>query len=172
VFGRPYHPEYYQLLQRLAVGKRVRFVTEGSDADLVREYQTSAVTVLPSVFTDVYGSYYPAPELLGLTLLESMACGTPVVCTDGGPGRELVEDGVTGYVVPPNDPKALGERIACLLDDAARAAAMGRLGRERVLERFTWQAVAERCLDIYQGAAGHDGAAPGRSSGRSRGRHG
>jgi glycosyltransferase involved in cell wall biosynthesis len=61
-----------------------------------------------------------------------------------------VDDGVTGFVVPPNDPPALGARLAWLAAHRDQAAAMGLAGRERVLRHFTWDAVVARCLDAYQ----------------------
>jgi len=151
VMGRPYSPEYFALLQELAAGKSVRFVTDASDEDLVRAYQEAAVTVLPSVYRDTYGVHHEIPELLGLVLLESMACGTPAICTDVGGMPEFVDEGVTGFVVPPNSPEALRDRIAYLLNDPMEAAAMGQRGRESVARRFTWRAVAERCLRAYGG---------------------
>jgi glycosyltransferase involved in cell wall biosynthesis len=150
IIGRPYNPEYFQLLQELAAGKDVRFVTDASDEDLHRAYREAAVTVLPSVYLDVYGTRHAVPELLGLVLLESMACGTPTICTDVGGMPEFVEDGVTGFVVPPNDPDALRERINHLVRNPEIVAQMGQRGRERVLERFTWDAVARRCLAAYE----------------------
>lgn len=152
VLGRPYDADYLGLLRRLAEGKNVRLVTDASDEDLIRAYRSSAVTVLPSVYSDVYGHTQKMPELLGLVMLESMACGTPVVCTDVGGMPEFVEHGVTGFVVPPNDPGALRERISYLLQNPEEAARLGREGRRRVLERFTWEAAARRCLSAYGGA--------------------
>jgi glycosyltransferase involved in cell wall biosynthesis len=153
VIGRPYSPDYFELLRRLAEGKNVKLVTDASDEDLLRAYRRSLVTVLPSVYSDVYGNTQTMPELLGLVMLESMACGTPVVCTAVGGMPEFVEDGVTGFVVPPNDPPALRERINHLLDNPETALRMGREGRRTVLEKFTWAATAERCLTAYRGAA-------------------
>jgi alpha-maltose-1-phosphate synthase len=67
--------------------------------------------VLPSVHTTIYGEYHPIPELLGRTLLEGMACGARAICTNVTSMPEIVEDGVTGFVVPPNDSGALRDRI-------------------------------------------------------------
>ena len=67
--------------------------------------------VLPSVYRSAAGET-KVPELLGQTLLEGMACGLPAVCTRVASMPEVVDDGVTGFVVPPNDPTALGERLA------------------------------------------------------------
>jgi glycosyltransferase involved in cell wall biosynthesis len=149
VVGRIYDPVYYQYLQELSQGKRVKFIMDASDEDILREYCSATVTVLPSVYRDVYGNYLEAPELLGLTLLESMACETPVVCTDVGGMPEIVEDGITGFVVPPNDPRSLREKIHYLLDNPKLGEQMGQAGREKVLRSFTWDSVAQKCLEAY-----------------------
>jgi glycosyltransferase involved in cell wall biosynthesis len=149
LMGRPHRPEYVDLLRELSADRRVRFVFGADDATLLTAYRRALVTVLPSVYVDRYGVRSEEPELLGLTLLESMACGTPVICTDVGGMPELVEDGVTGFVVPPNDPVALGERLEFLARNRDEATRMGQRGREVVRREFTWDAVARRCLDAY-----------------------
>ena len=151
IIGPRYHEDYYQLLQRLAVGKRVHFITDARDEDIVAAYRESTVTVLPSVHTDVYGSFQPRAELLGLTLLESQASGTPAICTAVGGMPEFVQDGMTGFIVPPNDPPALRNRINQLVNDSVLARELGAAGRQMVEDRFTWRRVAERCLKIYTG---------------------
>ncbi len=62
---------------------------------------------------------------------------------------EVVEDGVTGLLFPSGDAEALAERVDELVADPDRARAMGAAGRARVLERFTWRAVAERTVELY-----------------------
>ncbi len=62
---------------------------------------------------------------------------------------EIVEDGVTGFIVPPNDPIAIREKIDYLVKNPDIADEIGKKGREKILRQFTWDAVAERCLDIY-----------------------
>jgi glycosyltransferase involved in cell wall biosynthesis len=99
----------------------------------------------------MYGVHTCVPELLGQTLLEGMACGAPGLCTAVASLPEVVENGVTGFVVPPNDSAALSERLCWLRDHPQRAVEMGAAGRRRVLERFTWPAVVKRCLTIYDG---------------------
>ena len=59
---------------------------------------------------------------------------------------------MTGFVVPPNDPAAIGDRLEQIRRDPARAATMGRAARARVLERFTWDRVVQRCLEAYEGS--------------------
>lgn len=92
-------------------------------------------------------------EGLAMTLLEAMAAGRPIVATRVGGNPEVVEDGVTGLVVPPRDPAALAGAIRALMDDPGRAAAMGSAGRERVREKFSLEAMAGRYAAIYAVAA-------------------
>jgi glycosyltransferase involved in cell wall biosynthesis len=61
-----------------------------------------------------------------------------------------VVDGETGFLVEPGDQEALGDRLALLLSDRRLAARLGANARDLVVERFTWQACAQRCLDAYQ----------------------
>jgi glycosyltransferase involved in cell wall biosynthesis len=151
--GRPWRHAsgFYRRLRELARGKRVTFAEECTDDDLRRLYQGALCVVLPSVYRTSEGAEYAIPELLGQTLLEGMACGAAAVCTDVGSMPEVVADGVTGFVVPPNDPPRLRERLQWLRDHPPAAAAMGRAARRRVLERFTWDAVVDRCLRAYSG---------------------
>ncbi|SFL27208.1 glycogen synthase [Geodermatophilus ruber] len=104
----------------------------------------ATVFVCPSVY-----------EPLGIVNLEAAACGTAVVASAVGGIPEVVEDGVTGLLVPydPADPAAfeagLAARISELLAAPARAAAMGAAGRERVLAEFGWPAIAQQTVGVY-----------------------
>lgn len=149
LIGRPYDQSYLETLRKLADGKRVAFRHDCDDAELVRSYRKALCVVLPSVYRTRHGHESRVPELLGQTLLEGMACGTPAICTAVASMPEVVEDGVTGFVVPPNDPPALRARLNWLRQHPLEARAMGEAGRRRVLEKFTWPGVVDRCLAIY-----------------------
>ena len=149
IIGQPYDQKYLEDLRRLATGKAVTFIHDSDDAALVRAYREALCVVLPSVYKNMYGAETKVPELLGQTLLEGMACGTPAICTDVASMPEIVEDGVTGFIVPTNDPVALGQRLEWLRDHPEVANKMGQAARERVLEKFTWPQVVQRCLEIY-----------------------
>jgi alpha-maltose-1-phosphate synthase len=150
VVGRPYDPKYFALLQELAAGKRVRFHTDLDDAKLVDSYRRSRCVVLPSLYRDRYGNETRVPELMGQTLLEGMACGIPAICTDVASMPEAVVDGVTGFVVPPDDLAAMRRALVTLCNDHARAETMGAAARARVLEHFQWSSVVSRCLAAYR----------------------
>ncbi len=114
-------------------------------ADVVQLLSHATVFVCPSVY-----------EPLGIVNLEAMACGTAVVASAVGGIPEVVVDGETGVLVAydPADEAAfqagLAQRVAELLADPARAAAMGAAGRERAVRDFGWDAVARATLAVYQ----------------------
>jgi len=148
IAGRVGDRDYYDRLCRAIEGTQVRFELDPSD-DVVRDlYKTSAVTVSASVYRDINGAEWPNSELLGLTLLESMAVGTPVVCTNVGGMPEYVQDGTTGFIVPPNDITAIRGAIKRLLDDPPLARRMGSAGHDHV-QQYSWRQVAARFTDEY-----------------------
>jgi glycosyltransferase involved in cell wall biosynthesis len=152
VIGQPYDQRFVEDLKKMADGKSVLFRHGLGDDALVQAYRSSLCVVLPSVYRTMYGAETKVPELLGQTLLEGMACGTPAICTNVASMPEVVEDGVTGFVVPPNDPGSLREKLIWLAEHPEQARAMGEAARARVLQLFTWPAVVRRCLQIYQSA--------------------
>jgi glycosyltransferase involved in cell wall biosynthesis len=130
-------------------GNRVNFPHDCDDRMLIDAYRRALCLVLPSVYRTAAGAETKVPELLGQALLEAMACGTPVICTRVASMPEIVDEGVTGFIVEPGDPRALGDRLQWFADHPAEAAAMGAAGRRAVLERFQWTQVVQRCLDAY-----------------------
>lgn len=149
IIGKPYHADFLARLHQLAEGKDVCFRHTCGDDELVNAYRRASCVVLPSVYRNCYGESSRVPELLGQTLLEGMACGTPAICTDVASMPEIVIDGVTGLIVPPNCPEAIRGKLNWMADHPAEARAMGNAGRQTVLERFNWPSVVRRCLDIY-----------------------
>ena len=112
-----------QLAASLDVGDRITFLGEVGD---VRALLTRArMFVLPS-----------RSEGTPLTVLEAMACGLPVVATRVGGLPEVVVEGKTGHLVPPEDPAALAEAILTVWRDPGVGQAMGRTGRQRAEDRF------------------------------------
>ena len=83
-------------------------------------------------------------------LFEYSACGLPVVCSRYDLLAEVVEDGVTGYLVPPGDARALADAVIKLCRDSDVCARMGAKGRQRVLEEFSWDHHAEYVAEILE----------------------
>lgn len=149
LIGQPMHERFYNGLKKLAAGKQVNFIHDAKDSDIVRAYRSALCVVLPSVYRNLYGQETKVPELLGQTLLEGMACGTPAICSDVASMPEVVEDGKSGFMVSPNDPSAIREKLLWLRDHPSEAVQMGRAARHRVVEKFTWPVVVNKCLEIY-----------------------
>ena len=95
----------------------------------------------------------PWYEPFGITPVEAMACGTPVIGADVGGIRYSVADGITGFLVPPRDPAALAARLDQLRRDPALARRMGEAGLERARKEFTWRGVGEALAQIYMRTA-------------------
>jgi glycosyltransferase involved in cell wall biosynthesis len=140
---------YPRLLRELAADRDVRFTGPVDEKDLPLLHRSAAVFVLPSVDRTCYGRPVPISELLGLSVLEAMASGTPVVASRTGGLVEVVRDGETGFLVTPGDVSELQDRIQTLLGDRQLARRMGERGRALALEEFTWDRTAQRCLAAY-----------------------
>jgi phosphatidylinositol alpha-1,6-mannosyltransferase len=89
-------------------------------------------------------------EGLGMVFLEAAACGRPVVAGTSGGAPEAVRDGVTGHVVEPRDARAVAAAISGLLDDPAKARAMGAAGRSWVEQRWSWATIAATFADLLE----------------------
>lgn len=140
VIGRP-RPggRVAQALARLGLSDIVTTISGVSDEELARLYGEAEVAIVPSLY-----------EGFSLPAIEAMSCGVPVVATTGGALPEVVGvSGETGVLVEPNDPEALLVAIRSLLDDPALRERLGARGRERVMERFTWQVTARGTAACY-----------------------
>lgn len=146
----PPERDYPEHLHRLAAGRDVEFVTAPADDALARLYRRAAVLAVPSVHVTCYGVTVAVSELLGLTAIEAMASGTPVVASRVGGLAEVVVDGESGFLVEPGDVDALRDRLELLVREPLLARRLGDNARSLVLERFTWEACARRCLRAYR----------------------
>jgi glycosyltransferase involved in cell wall biosynthesis len=123
----------------------------------VREHRLEKHVLLPGFRTDVLGCIKAfdlfvmssVTEGLGTSLLDAMACGRPIVATTAGGIPEIVDDGVTGVLVPPRDAPALAAAIVRALRDAPLRERMGRAGFDRVNDRFTVERMVEQTRAVY-----------------------
>jgi glycosyltransferase involved in cell wall biosynthesis len=119
-----------------------RFVLAGFRTDLGRFLPHCDVVALPSY-----------TEGLPVVVLEAFAAGVPVVATAVGGTPEVIEEGVSGYLVPPGDPAPLARRLEELLAAGPARQAMGSRARQRVREHFTFAAQAARYAELFEGLA-------------------
>ena len=121
---------------RLGIGGRVVFT--GFRLDVPELLSEVAISVLPSL-----------SEALPNVVLESMAAGVPVVATRVGGNPEVVEEGVTGLLVPPQDPAALAKAICRLLENPELASRYGRAGKQRIAEQFSLERMVRQTETLY-----------------------
>jgi len=95
-----------------------------------------------------------SPEPFGRVLIEAMAAGKPVVATDAGAAREIIEDGVQGLLVPPGEAQAMARAIIHLLTHRDAAILMGQKGQETVRERFGMQQYRDNVQSVYRDVLG------------------
>ncbi len=86
-----------------------------------------------------------------MSLVEAMATGTPTVATRVGGMQDVVVDGETGLLVPPDDSAALAIALQTLLTDSDLRTRMGKAGRERAVNVFDWEAIATHLFSLYNG---------------------
>ena len=123
------------------VARRVRFAGSVSLEELISLYSHADLLVLPSIWRESYG----------LPVAESMASGVPVLASDCGGVPELVDEGVTGLLVPRLDVDALTSSLRELLSDPGRLRAMGRAARLRAARLLSWDRSAARLERVYHG---------------------
>jgi len=133
------------LSRQLGLADRVRFLGAVSDAELPALHRSATIYVGLSRESGSEG------EGFGLSLVEAQATARPVVASLSGGIPDAVEDGVAGLLVPPEDPAAAAAAIAALLQDPARAAALGRAGRVAVETRLNWRRVAADLAEAERG---------------------
>lgn len=134
--------QYRQKIDALVTqsGIRSRCLFAGNRNDVERLYAACDVTVLPSLFEGT-------PNVL----LESMACGVPVVATDVSDNADIAPDGQVGYIVPLNDPQVMAMRIVSLVEDPELQNSFGARARTWVEQRFSVRRLIEQMAEVYRG---------------------
>jgi glycosyltransferase involved in cell wall biosynthesis len=132
-----------QVAADAGVEQDVKFVGQRDRGEL--RYYYSAADVFVTM---------PWYEPFGITPVEAMACGVPVIGARVGGVQYSVEDGRTGFLVEPRNPEALARRLSHVFSDPAIPRLLGRRGLRRAHELFTWQRVASALAHVYAEVAG------------------
>lgn len=136
-----YNERYKKELTRYAeyLGLNGGVLFTGIRRDIPQIMSCLDIFVLPSIIDEAFGR----------VVLEAMACGRPVIATNGGGIPEIVKDNETGMLVPPKDSDKLAQAIIALLEDKERAKRMGLAGRERVEQYFSLEKMVKKIEDLY-----------------------
>jgi len=118
---------------------RVHVMGYVPDALLIPSYQQAELFVLPSIF-----------EPFGMTALEAMACGRPVIASKFGGIREVISPGENGLLVDPSNTSELADAMIMLLRDRQLAESMGQRGYKTIHRYFSWEAIAEKHIAFYE----------------------
>jgi len=128
-----------RLAEDLGVSDRIFFAGYVDDDTLVRLYRIADVAVYPSLY-----------EPFGIVALEAMAARVPVVVSDAGGLREVVDHGITGLSAWSENPDALAWAILQLLKKPYSARTMAENAYRKVVEQFSWRSIAEQTLEVYR----------------------
>jgi glycosyltransferase involved in cell wall biosynthesis len=138
----PFGRRLMALADRAGVADRVRLIGAVPPEEMPAWYRSADLLVTT-----------PWYEPFGLTPLEAMACGVPVLASSVGGLRDTVVDGVTGELVPPRDPERLGRAIRRLLSEPARRFEFATAALDRARSRYSWQRTAEQLTAVYHAVA-------------------
>jgi L-malate glycosyltransferase len=141
IAGDVLEPDYFAELQALVLDLDLsnRFYFSGGVTNLREHLSAADVFVLPS-----------RSEGFSNAIVEAMAASLPVVATNVGGNAEAVQDGVSGVIVPPENPDALAAAIVQLLSDPVKAKQMGAEGKRLVAEKFTTKAMITQITSVYE----------------------
>ena len=129
-----------ETIRRLGLEDAVEFVSGVPEERIIELYAEAQMAVVPSLY-----------EGFSLPAIEAMACGTPLVATSGGALPEVVgKDGDTALVVAPGDSDALAAKIRWAFDQTDLRDTVGRRGRQRVVDQWSWRHTAERTVEQYR----------------------
>ncbi|WP_406678448.1 glycosyltransferase family 4 protein [Moorella sp. ACPs] len=134
-----YTQEIRQLVTELHLDENVIFLGNVPQKDLPVFYKMAYLTVVPSTY-----------EAFPMVILESYACGTPVVAFDAGGVRDIIEDGIDGWIIQWGDSEGLTRIVFDLLSKPDMLKEMGKRGKEKVKGQYRWSSIAESYIKVYK----------------------
>ena len=139
--GSPDTPELErEVREEVNRNPRIKWIKQMIPKDkVIQLYSHAAAFVCPSIY-----------EPFGIINLEAMACKAPVIASRVGGIKEVVVDGETGFLVAPDDPNELADRIKFALDNPELMAKFKENGRQRVEQYFSWRTIAKRTVELYR----------------------
>jgi glycosyltransferase involved in cell wall biosynthesis len=138
--GAPNRTFVPRLIDKLGLNSRVTFTGKIPIEKLIQLYSKTEIAVLPSLY-----------EGFGFPAAEAMACELPVITSTSGALPEVVGEHMkTGYLVEPRNPKTIAKGIDFLLDNPGIRKRIGKAGRKRILELFTWENAAKELVGMYE----------------------
>lgn len=142
-FG-PQEEEMKQLIAELNLKKSILLPGSKAGSELAEFFATADIFIGPSIVTDSGDT-----EGQGVVFLEAMASGTAVVASNVGGIPDMIQDGVTGLLVPQKDPKAIAEKVLALLENEDQRKTLAENARRLILRKYCWKTIASQFLDIY-----------------------
>ncbi len=137
--GGPERERFEDLIRQLGLGGKIKLLGPLPHNEVIRHYKRAEIFVLPSV-----------DEGFGMVFVEALASGTAIIGADSGGVKDIIKDGKTGLLVPPEDEVELAKAIMKFLDDGDFATRTAEAGRDFVLNNFTPSATAEKLNTIYR----------------------
>lgn len=147
VVGQVYDQRYYTLLRQLASDKQVEFIQDADDRTLLALYRGASLFLQGSTHRDIFGNEIRKPELMGLTTLEAMCCGLPVIVSDAGSLPELVRDSRFGRVF--HDEAHLNQLLVDYSQRRWPEADMSAVARQSVIDNHGFMTIGQRLIETY-----------------------
>lgn len=137
------YPEYRNMIMNIIDADKlhpyIKLLGDIPHEHMAAYDQVADVVVLPSLM-----------EATSLSGLEAMSCGTPIVGTKVGGIPEIIEDGVSGILVPPRDSKKIAQAVISLINDSKKMTVLGKNARQKVIKEFAWRKVAQKTVGVYE----------------------
>lgn len=145
VGGGPLKSTMEKRVSDLELNKFIKFKGRVSDQELTELYLSSDIVIVPSIISE-----YGDTEGMPVVILEAMAAGTPIIASNVSGIPDAVKDGVNGFLVEQKNAKQLAEKILYLIEHPEVRERMGKEGRKMVEEKFTWEKIAKKTIEIYK----------------------